>query len=156
MEPATTCSVCGVVFSNASNLRKHTRKFHSGKLIYIKSFSTTSVLSVSFLICWCRLYTQIHNQYSEYKNILDKKNVKQEIEVMVKDNLYFVKHQQQTVKLNLQHGVPTSTRRHGNFAGVHTLLRIILSSNSAVLINIITGVSPPHFDFFVFYVLCQC
>jgi hypothetical protein len=45
---------------------------------------------------------------------------------------------------------------HGNFAGVHTLLRIILSSNSAVLINIITGVSPPHFDFFVFYVLCQC
>jgi hypothetical protein len=42
---------------------------------------------------------------------------------------------------------PTSTRRHGNFAGVHTLLRIILSSNSAVLINIITGVSPPHFDF---------
>jgi hypothetical protein len=102
MEPATTCSVCGVVFSNA---RKHTRKFHSDKLIYIKSFSTTSVLSVSFLICWCRLYTQIHNQYSEYKNILDKKNVKQEIEVMVKDNLYFVKHQQQTVKLNLQHGV---------------------------------------------------
>jgi hypothetical protein len=51
---------------------------------------------------------------------------------------------------------PTSTPRHGNFAGVHTLLRIILSSNSAVLINIITGVSPPHFDFFVFYVLCQC
>jgi hypothetical protein len=51
---------------------------------------------------------------------------------------------------------PTSTRRHDNFAGVHTLLRIILSSNSAVLINIITGVSPPHFDFFVFYVLCQC
>jgi hypothetical protein len=51
---------------------------------------------------------------------------------------------------------PTSTRRHGNFAGVHTLLRIILSSNSAVLINIITGVSPPHFDFVVYYVLCQC
>jgi hypothetical protein len=51
---------------------------------------------------------------------------------------------------------PTSTRRHGNFAAVHTLLWIILSSNSAVLINIITGVSPPHFDFFVFYVLCQC
>jgi hypothetical protein len=48
---------------------------------------------------------------------------------------------------------PTSTRRHGNFAGVHTLLRIILSSNSAVLINIITGVSPPHFDFVVYYVL---
>jgi hypothetical protein len=47
--------------------------------------------------------------------------------------------------------------RHGNFAGVHTLLRILLSSNSAVLINIITGVSPPHFDFVVFYyVLCQC
>jgi hypothetical protein len=39
----------------------------------------------------------------------------------------------------------------GNFAGVHTLLRIILSSNSAVLINIITGVSPPHFDFVLFY-----
>jgi hypothetical protein len=56
----------------------------------------------------------------------------------------------------LQFSYPTSTRRHGNFAGVHTLLRIILSSNSAVLINIITGVSPPHFDFFVFYVLCQC
>jgi hypothetical protein len=54
------------------------------------------------------------------------------------------------------HLYPTSTRRHGNFAGVHTLLRIILSSNSAVLINIITGVSPPHFDFVVFYyVLCQ-
>jgi hypothetical protein len=51
---------------------------------------------------------------------------------------------------------PTSTRRHGNFAGVHTLLRILLSSNSAVLINIITGVLPPHFDFVVYYVLCQC
>jgi hypothetical protein len=51
---------------------------------------------------------------------------------------------------------PTSTPRHGNFAGVHTLLRILLSSNSAVLINIITGVSPPHFDFVVYYVLCQC
>jgi hypothetical protein len=51
---------------------------------------------------------------------------------------------------------PTSTRRHGNFAGVHTLLRILLSSNSAVLINIITGVSPRHFDFVVYYVLCQC
>jgi hypothetical protein len=51
---------------------------------------------------------------------------------------------------------PTPTRRHGNFAGVHTLLRILLSSNSAVLINIITGVSPPHFDFVVYYVLCQC
>jgi hypothetical protein len=51
---------------------------------------------------------------------------------------------------------PTSTRRHGNFAGIHTLLRILLSSNSAVLINIITGVSPPHFDFVVYYVLCQC
>jgi hypothetical protein len=30
------------------------------------------------------------------------------------------------------------------------------SSNSAVLINIITGVSLPHFDFVVYYVLCQC
>jgi hypothetical protein len=37
------------------------------------------------------------------------------------------------------------TWRHGNFAGVHTLLRILLSSNSAVLINIITSVSPPEF-----------
>jgi hypothetical protein len=63
----------------------------------------------------------------------------------------------QTIVLLLEDSsYPTSTRRHGNFAGVHTLLRIILSSNSAVLINIITGVSPPHFDFFVFYVLCQC
>jgi hypothetical protein len=51
------------------------------------------------------------------------------------------------------YSLSTSTRRHGNFAGVHTLLRIILSSNSAVLINIITGVSPPHFDFFC--VLCS-
>jgi hypothetical protein len=59
-------------------------------------------------------------------------------------------------KIYIIFSYPTSTRRHGNFAGVHTLLRIILSSNSAVLINIITGVSPPHFDFFVFYVLCQC
>jgi hypothetical protein len=57
-------------------------------------------------------------------------------------------------KINVHY--PTSTRRHGNFAGVHTLLRILLSSNSAVLINIITGVSPPHFDFVVYYVLCQC
>jgi hypothetical protein len=47
---------------------------------------------------------------------------------------------------------PSTTRRHGNFAGVHTLLL----SNSTVLINIITGVSPPHFDFVVYYVLCQC
>jgi hypothetical protein len=52
---------------------------------------------------------------------------------------------------------PSTTRWHGRFAGVHTLLRILLSSNSAVLINIIIGVSPPHFDFVVFYyVLCQC
>jgi hypothetical protein len=57
---------------------------------------------------------------------------------------------------NFIESYPSSTRRHGNFAGVHTLLRIILSSNSAVLINIITGVSPPHFDFVVYYVLCQC
>jgi hypothetical protein len=28
---------------------------------------------VSFLICWCRLYTQIHKQYSEYKKILVQK-----------------------------------------------------------------------------------
>jgi hypothetical protein len=45
---------------------------------------------------------------------------------------------------------------HNNFESPNTLLWIILSSNSAVLIDIITGVSPPHFDFFVFYVLCQC
>jgi hypothetical protein len=34
----------------------------------------------------------------------------------------------------------------------------ITDYNSAVLINIITGVSPPHFDFvmFLYYVLCQC
>jgi hypothetical protein len=56
----------------------------------------------------------------------------------------------------LSNSYPSATRRHGNFAGVHTLLRILLSSNSAVLINIITGVSPPHFDFVVYYVLCQC
>jgi hypothetical protein len=47
------------------------------------------------------------------------------------------------------------TRRHGNFAGVHTLLRILLSSNSAVLINIITGVSPPHFYYYTYFV-CIC
>jgi hypothetical protein len=35
-----------------------------------------------------------------YKQILVKKNVKQELEVMV----YFVKHQQQTREMNLQHG----------------------------------------------------
>jgi hypothetical protein len=44
-------------------------------------------------------------------------------------------------------------RRHGNFAGVHTLLRLLLSSNSAVLINIITGVSPPHFDFVIIFII---
>jgi hypothetical protein len=44
----------------------------------------------------------------------------------------------QTKKLIFIIHYPTSTRRHGNFAGVHTLLRILLSSNSAVLINIIT------------------
>jgi hypothetical protein len=33
------------------------------------------------------------------------KNVKQEIEVMIKENLYFVKHQQQTIKPSLPHGV---------------------------------------------------
>jgi hypothetical protein len=60
------------------------------------------------------------------------------------------------IQLKKKKNYPTSTRRHGNFAGVHTLLRILLSSNSAVLINIITGVLPPHFDFVVYYVLCQC
>jgi hypothetical protein len=77
---------------------------------------------------------------------------------------YSVKHCLIIGKKMGEHGIeagwifsyPTSTRRHGNFAGVHTLLRILLSSNSAVLINIITGVSPPHFDFVVYYVLCQC
>jgi hypothetical protein len=70
--------------------------------------------------------------------------------------LDFVKYS--TVFFGMFYGIhyPTSTRRHGNFAGVHTLLRILLSSNSAVLINIITGVLPPHFDFVVYYVLCQC
>jgi hypothetical protein len=35
---------------------------------------------------------------------------------------------------------PSATRRHGNFAGVHTLLRILLSSNSAVkLLNYYLG-----------------
>jgi hypothetical protein len=47
-----------------------------------------------------------------------------------------------------------TTRRHGNFARVHKLLRILLPSNSAVLINIITGVSPQHFHFVVF-ILCS-
>jgi hypothetical protein len=65
---------------------------------------------------------------------------------------WFVKNQIKPIVLYY----PTSTRRHGNFAGVHTILRILLSSNSAVLINIITGVLPPHFDFVVYYVLCQC
>jgi hypothetical protein len=45
--------------------------------------------------------------------------------------------------ISLLYPEPSATRRHDNFAGVHTLLRILLSSNSAVLINIITGVSPP-------------
>jgi hypothetical protein len=62
-----------------------------------------------------------------------------------------------TINTSKLRSKPSTTRPHGNFAGVHTLLRILLSSNSAVLINIITGVSPPHFDFVVFYyVLCQC
>jgi hypothetical protein len=39
---------------------------------------------------------------------------------------------------------------------IHYYGYYLLSSNSAVLINIITGVSPPHFDFVVYYVLCQC
>jgi hypothetical protein len=39
-----------------------------------------------------------------YKQILVKKSVKQELEVMVKENVYFVKHQQQTREMNLQHG----------------------------------------------------
>jgi hypothetical protein len=48
---------------------------------------------------------------------------------------------------------PSATRRHGNFAGVHTLLRILLSSNSAVLINIITGVLP-HITLKRHYLTC--
>jgi hypothetical protein len=76
------------------------------------------------------------------------------IKHVVSSNVFYeiIKH---AVNSNLFY-YPTSTRRHGNFAGVHTLLRILLSSNSAVLINIITGVLPPHFDFVVYYVLCQC
>jgi hypothetical protein len=35
---------------------------------------------------------------------------------------------------------PTSTRRHGNFAGVHTLLRILLSSNISNIILILLTV----------------
>jgi hypothetical protein len=50
MEPATTCSVCGLVFSNASNLRKHTAKFHSGKLIYIQTGTKVSKNRCNFLI----------------------------------------------------------------------------------------------------------
>jgi hypothetical protein len=71
------------------------------------------------------------------------------------DELMTIRINRKNSKISFLH-YPTSTRRHGNFAGVHTLLRILLSSNSAVLINIITGVSPPHFDFVVYYVLCQC
>jgi hypothetical protein len=41
--------------------------------------------------CCSRLYSQIHNQYSEYKQVQVKKNNKQEIEVMVTENLYLVK-----------------------------------------------------------------
>jgi hypothetical protein len=72
----------------------------------------------------------------------------------------FTKFNVHIVLYPLDNILPSTTRRrrHGNFAGVHTLLlRILPSSNSAVLINIITGVSPPHFDFVVFYyVLRQC
>jgi hypothetical protein len=70
----------------------------------------------------------------------------------------FTKFNVHIVLCPLDNILPSTTQRHGNFAGVHTLLlRILVSSNSAVLINIITGVSPPHFDFVVFYyVLCQC
>jgi hypothetical protein len=61
---------------------------------------------VSFLTRCCRLYAYIHNQNSDYKQILVKKNVTQETEVMVTENLYLVKkHQQQTIKFNLEHGV---------------------------------------------------
>jgi hypothetical protein len=61
--------------------------------------------------------------------------------------------------VNLFHVFPSTTRRGGTaiLPEYITLLRILLSSNSAVLINIITGVSSPHFDFVVFYYdLCQC
>jgi hypothetical protein len=53
------------------------------------SFSTKSVLSVSADYTH-KFITSIQRQ------ILVKKNVKQEIEVMIKENVYFVKHQQQT------------------------------------------------------------
>jgi hypothetical protein len=45
--------------------------------------------------CQCQ---QITHKFitSIQRQILVKKNVKQEIEVMIKENVYFVKHQQQT------------------------------------------------------------
>jgi hypothetical protein len=70
--------------------------------------------------------------------------------------MYMKKYGKNVSDKKINKNYPSATRRHGNFAGVHTLLRILLSSNSAVLINIITGVSPPHFDFVVYCVLCQC
>jgi hypothetical protein len=80
----------------------------------------------------------------------EQKKVKAEIElIQFKRNCFEEEH-----LMRMQY--PSATRRHGNFAGVHTLLRILLSSNSALLIKIITGVSPLHFDFVVYYVLCQC
>jgi hypothetical protein len=81
--------------------------------------------------------------------------LKIQIKMRERISIYQVSHSFKEISISHLY-YPTSTRRHGNFAGVHTLLRILLSSNSAVLINIITGVSPPHFDFFVYYVLCQC
>jgi adenine C2-methylase RlmN of 23S rRNA A2503 and tRNA A37 len=59
-------------------------------------FNDIRAVSVIFNML-VQLYIQIHNQDSEYKQILVKKNVKQEIEVMVKENCYFVKHQQHGV-----------------------------------------------------------
>jgi hypothetical protein len=88
---------------------------------------------------------------------MSKKSSKATFPVIVSNNYFRISGKMSfTMEDKALISYPTSTRRHGNFAGVHTLLRIILSSNSAVLNNIITGVSPPHFDFFVFYVLCQC
>jgi hypothetical protein len=80
-------------------------------------------------------------EFYKYLGINQSNHIQHSI---IKENLFYYTY------------YPTSTRRYGNFAGVHTLLRILLSSNSAVLINIITGVSPPYFDFVVYYVLCQC
>jgi hypothetical protein len=89
-------------------------------------------------------------------HILNVQSCSNKSTTLVFVNSNYTDRYKKRLTLNFIKYYPTSTRRHGNFAGVHTLLRILLSSNSAVLINIITGVLPPHFDFVVYYVLCQC